>query len=124
MIQICKKCGQDFTLEADDISFYEKMKVPNPVACPDCRFRMRAMWRNETTLYSGRTCALCDKAIISMYNPKSPYTVYCYECFYSEKWDPKAYAMDYDENKSFVEQFGELLLKVPKITMFLSFGFG
>jgi len=32
--------------------------------------------------------------------------------------------MDYDENKSFVEQFGELLKKVPKITTYLSLGVG
>ena len=81
----CKKCSATFVLDADDLGFYEKMKVPPPSVCPDCRFKMRALFRNETTLYSGRTCALCGKGIISMYNPKLPYTIYCYECFYSEK---------------------------------------
>lgn len=124
MQQKCKKCKQDFILDKDDLSFYEKMKVPNPKVCPDCRFRMRAMFRNETTLYSGRKCGFCGKGVISMYNPKSPYTIYCYDCFYSEKWDPKAYAMNYDENKSFIEQFKELLIKVPKITTYISTGSG
>ncbi len=120
MNQECKKCRQEFILDKDDLSFYEKMKVPNPKVCPDCRFKMRAMFRNETTLYSGRKCALCGKGIISMYNPKSAYTIYCYDCFYSEKWEPKDYAMDYDENRTFLEQFKELLLKVPKITLYLT----
>ncbi|MDO8659668.1 MAG: hypothetical protein Q7K54_03640 [Candidatus Parcubacteria bacterium] len=124
MKQECKKCKQDFSLDSNDLGFYEKMKVPTPKVCPDCRFKMRAMFRNETTLYSGRKCDLCGKAIISMYNPKPPYTIYCYDCFYSEKWDPKDYAMDYDENKSFVEQYKELLIKVPKINTYLSTGLG
>src|SRR3989338_2871131 len=124
MKQACKKCKQDFILEADDLGFYEKMKVPAPKVCPDCRFKMRAMFRNETTLYSGRACALCGKSVISMYNPKSFYTIYCYDCFYSEKWDLKDYAMDYDESKTFFEQFAELLKKVPKITTYLSTGLG
>ena len=120
----CKTCKQDFILDSDDLGFYEKMKVPPPKVCPDCRFKMRALFRNETTLYSGRTCALCRKGIISMYNPKSPYTIYCYDCFYSDRWDARDYAMEYDESRSFVEQFGELLKKVPKINTYLSFGYG
>jgi hypothetical protein len=120
----CQKCKQNFILDENDLGFYEKMKVPTPKVCPDCRFTMRALFRNETTLYSGRKCDLCGKGIISMYNPKSPYTIYCYECFYSEKWEPRDYAMDFDESRPFIEQFGELLKKVPKITTFLSTGYG
>ncbi len=123
-IKNCKKCKQDFIIEPNDFGFYEKMKVPAPKVCPDCRFKMRAMWRNETTLYSGRKCGLCGKGIISMYNPKSPYTIYCYDCFYSEKWEPRDYAMDYDETRPFFDQLKELFLKVPKITTYLSLGYG
>ncbi len=124
MNQECKKCKQNFTLDKDDLSFYEKMKVPTPKVCPDCRFKMRAMFRNETTLYSGRKCALCGKALISMYNPKSPYIIYCPDCFYSEKWEPRDYARDYDFNRPFLEQMKEFLLSVPKISLFLNFSDG
>ncbi|MFA6353876.1 MAG: hypothetical protein WCW93_03005 [Candidatus Paceibacterota bacterium] len=120
----CKKCKQGFVLNSDDFSFYKKMKVPIPKVCPDCRFKMRALFRNETTLYSGRKCALCGKNIISVYNPKSPYIIYCHECFYSEKWEPRDYAINYDENKSFLDQFKELLIKVPKMTTNSSLAFG
>lgn len=113
----CQKCTQEFILEKDDLSFYEKMKVPAPNVCPDCRFKTRAMWRNEMTLYSGRKCAMCDKSILSMYNPKSPYKVFCYDCFYSEKWDPKDYAMDYDKSRPFFEQMDIFLKQVPKINL-------
>ena len=71
----CQNCKNDFVIETEDFNFYEKMNVPVPKICPDCRFKMKAMWRNETTLYSGRKCDLCSKNIISIYNPKSPYTV-------------------------------------------------
>jgi len=118
--QECKKCKKEFILDSDDFSFYEKMKVPVPKICPDCRFKMRAMFRNEMTLYSGRKCGLCGKSVISMYNPKSPYTIYCYDCFYSDKWDPKDYAMDYDFSHSFLEQMKDFLIQVPKITLYLT----
>ncbi len=120
----CKTCKTDFTLDSDELDFYEKMKVPVPGICPDCRFKMRAMFRNETNLYSGRTCALCNKSVLSMYNPKSPYTIYCYDCFYSEKWDSKDYFVEYDETKPFIPQFKELLEKVPKIATYLSLSLG
>ena len=62
----CKKCSQNFILEQDDFLFYEKMKVLVPSICPDCRFKMRATWRNETTLYAGQKCDMCQKNIITI----------------------------------------------------------
>ncbi len=109
----CRKCGLDFILDKDDFSFYEKMSVPAPHMCPDCRFKMRAVWRNERVLYN-RKCDLCGRSIISMYNPKSPYVIYCNDCFVSDKWDPYSYAMDYDFSRPFFEQLGELIVTVPK----------
>jgi hypothetical protein len=122
--KICKKCKNEFELDQDDLSFYEKMKVPAPLVCPDCRFKMRAMWRNETTLYSGRKCDLCSKSIVTMYNPKSPYKVYCRSCFYSENWDPRDCANDFDFNKPYLDQLNNFLIKVPKIATYISSGDG
>ena len=110
----CNKCKQNFTLKEDDFSFYEKMKVPAPNVCPDCRFKMRAMWRNEMSLYTGQTCGLCEKRLLSMYNPKFNRIIYCYECHNSDSWDSRNYAKEYDPNKSFFEQFQNILLEVPK----------
>ena len=80
----CQNCKKDFTIEPEDFAFYEKMKVPVPKICPKCRFIRRGLFRNESTLYNSK-CALCGKNIITMYNPKSPYTVYCLECYDSDK---------------------------------------
>ena len=120
----CQNCKNSFSIEPDDFSFYEKMKVPAPNICPDCRFKMRAMFRNETTLYSGRKCGLCEKNIITMYNPKLPYTIYCYDCFYSEKWNAKDYAQDFDFTRPYVDQLKELMLRVPKVALYLTSGYG
>ena len=122
-IRQCKKCQRDFILEVDDFSFYKKMDVPVPNICPDCRFKMRAVWRNEHTLYN-RTCGLCNRSIISMYNPKSPYIVYCNECWISDKWDPFSYAIDYDPSKPFFEQLKELMIKTPKSATYTSIAVG
>ncbi len=113
----CNKCKNDFVLEQDDFSFYERMKVPVPNVCPDCRFKIRAMWRNEMSLYS-RKCDFCDCSIISMYNPKSLYKVYCLECFNSDKWDRLDYKMEYNRNELFFNQLKVLLIEVPKASIY------
>jgi len=123
-VRNCKKCQNNFELDQNDLSFYEKMKVPPPEVCPDCRFKMRAMWRNETTLYSGRKCDLCTKNIVTIYNPKGPYKVYCSECFNSDKWNASDYAQDYDFNLTFNEQLKTLLINTPKHCLGISAGDG
>ena len=115
----CQNCKQEFVIEPDDFSFYEKMKVPPPVNCPRCRFQWRALFRNEMHLYN-RKCEMCGKSIIAMYHPESPYTVYCQDCWQSDKWDPTSYAQDYDQKRPFFDQMGELLKKIPKAGIFTS----
>jgi len=115
----CTKCHTDFILDSDDFGFYEKMGVPAPKICPDCRFKRRVVWRNERTLYK-RNCDMCSRSIITMYNPSSPYTVYCNGCWASDKWDPASYGLDYDKDKTFFEQLGELIKKVPKSATYSS----
>lgn len=115
----CQNCKQNFVIEPEDFEFYDKMHVPAPTWCPECRFKRRALFRNEMTLYS-RKCDLCQKSIISMYNPKSPYTVYCVECYNSDKWDPWTLGQEYKSDVPFFEQFKELMIKVPKISVYIS----
>jgi hypothetical protein len=121
--KICQNCKKDFVIEPDDFAFYEKMKVPAPVNCPRCRFQWRAIWRNEMHLYN-RKCELCGKSIVAMYHSESPYTVYCQDCWLSDKWDPASYAQDYDEKRPFFDQMGELLKKIPKAGTYITADFG
>ncbi len=112
----CQNCKNNFTIEPDDFGFYEKIKVPPPTFCPDCRSQRRLAWRNDLSLYS-RNCALCQKPIITIYSPESEIIVYCNKCWWSDKWDPKSYGIDYDFSKPFFTQFNELLKRVPHLAL-------
>lgn len=111
---VCQNCSQSFAIKPEDFDFYEKIKVPPPTWCPECRLVRRLTFRNERTLFR-RTCDKCKKTTVSVYHPSSPYTIYCYDCFYSESWDALEYGVSYDFNKNFFEQFRELMLRVPKL---------
>ena len=114
--RVCQNCKAPFTIEPNDFGFYEKIKVPPPTFCPDCRRQRRWAWRNNMSLYN-RKCELCGKGIISIYHPDSGLTVYCNKCWWSDKWDPKSYGMDYDFSKPFFTQFRELVGKVPHMAI-------
>ncbi len=114
----CKNCSQSFNIAPEDEAFYERIKVPQPTWCPDCRMKRRMVWRNERNLYKN-TCGLCQRSIVSIYSPDKPFTVYCSECFHSDKWDSMSYGMDVDFSKPFLAQWRELQLKVPRLYAFV-----
>src|SRR5689334_16070259 len=91
----CQNCKQEFTTHPDDFSFYQKIKVPPPTFCPDCRLQRRMIFRNERTLYKIK-CDLCQKEVISLYHPNKSFPVYCNLCWYGDAWDPESYGFEYD----------------------------
>jgi len=112
----CQNCKQDFVIEPEDFDFYEKMKVPSPTFCPECRLRRKLIFRNERTFYKNK-CRKCGKDFISMYQGKSPMTVYCHDCWYSDSWNPMDYGKEMDFSKSFVSQFKDLFYSVPVVNL-------
>ncbi|MEK7070881.1 MAG: hypothetical protein AAB966_03680, partial [Patescibacteria group bacterium] len=118
-IKTCQNCKNQFTVEPEDFDFYKKIGVPPPMFCSGCRFQQKALFRNESTLYS-RKCDLCGKSIISSYHPDVPYIIYCNPCWYSDKWDPFSYTQEYDPKRRFIDQLEELLRKVPKFATYNS----
>ena len=116
--RVCTNCKKGFEITDDDLGFYEKMQVPAPTFCPDCRFQRRYAWRNERNLYK-RKCNLCQRDIISIYSPDKPFTVYCSECYHGDAWDPLSYGKDFDFSRPFFEQFRELQLQVPRLYAFV-----
>ncbi|MFA6515294.1 MAG: hypothetical protein WCT42_03465 [Candidatus Paceibacterota bacterium] len=107
----CQNCKNDFTIESDDFLFYEKIKVPPPTFCPECRLQRRLALRNERNLYKA-TCDLCKKSIISIV-PNGEFKTYCNSCWISDNWNVMSYGVDYDFSCSFFEQYKKLLHKVP-----------
>jgi hypothetical protein len=115
--KVCQQCRVQFTIEPDDFLFYERIGVPAPTWCPECRRQRRFIFRNEWTLYK-RTCGLCKKGIISMYPDSAVFPVYCHACWFSDGWDAIEYGRDYDFSRPFFEQMQELLNVVPRLGIF------
>ncbi len=116
----CQNCKIEFRIEMEDFAFYEKMQVPPPTFCPECRFQRRIMFRNEYNLYQ-RKCNLCNKDIITVYSPDKSYKVYCNPCWWSDKWDALEYGIDYDPSRNFFEQFKDLRAKVPYMALVVDY---
>ncbi len=113
-IRVCQNCKHDFTIEPEDFSFYERIKVPPPTFCPECRNQRRMSWRNERTLYKRKCNAPGHtEEIISMYEPNFPGRVVDNEYWWSDKWDAMEYGRDYDFSRPFFEQFLELFQNIP-----------
>lgn len=110
----CQNCQQNFVIEPEDFVFYDKIKVPPPTWCPECRMVRRITWRNERSLFK-RSCDLCGEEKILMYPSQSPHVIYCRSCWWSDKWNPDTYSQEFDPNKPFFEQFQKLFLAVPRL---------
>lgn len=98
--------------------FYEKIHVPSPTWCPECRLIRRLAWRNIRSIYR-RKCDLCGEDKIGVYSPDKPYNVYCAKCWWSDDWDARDYGQDYDFSRPFFEQFNEFMKKAPLLNRFV-----
>ena len=113
----CQNCKKDFIIEPEDFLFYQKIKVPPPTFCPECRFQRCMMFRNERALYKRANNAPGHEGedIVSIHNPEKPYMVYDDRTWWSDAWDPFKYGVEYDFSKTFFEQFKQLYQSIPLI---------
>ncbi|MDD5750776.1 MAG: hypothetical protein PHU56_04025 [Candidatus Pacebacteria bacterium] len=116
-IKQCQNCRKDFSVEPEDFIFYEKVKVPPPAWCPECRDKRRFCFRNGHSLYK-RKCDLCGVDVVSRISPDKPYKMYCQKCWWGDKWDSLEHGRDYDFSRPFFEQFKELLAATPHVSIF------
>ena len=116
--RICQNCKGDFVVEPEDFNFYEKIKVPPPTFCPECRMQRRMAWRNERTLHRNK-CAKTGKSLISCFSSDSPFTIYERDIWWGDQWDPTEYGQEYDFSKPFFSQFRELIEQVPHPNLFI-----
>jgi len=121
MLKDCKISQKPFSLSDVEIAFYEKVSpvingkkylIPVPNISPEERLRRRWSFRNEHALYNG-TCAKTGKALVMMYPPTLPLTVYDQQLWWDKSWDGTEYGRDFDFSRSFFDQFKELLFAVP-----------
>lgn len=125
MQKYCQQCAQQFEIVDEDLAFYDKISpvfngkkysLPVPTLCPSCRMQRRMAFRNERNLYK-RKCDFSNQEILSIYPPDSRHKVYDQTIWKGDKWDPMEFGQKYDFSRPFFEQFQELLLKVPRISL-------
>ncbi len=128
MIKNCKQCQAKYEITQEDLTFYDKIspefnwkkyQIPVPTLCSQCRMQRRFTFRNERKLYN-RKCDLTWKQIISIYSQDKQYKVYDQHEWHWDKWSAFDYGKEFDFNKSFFEQFEQLLQITPKISVFTS----
>ncbi len=116
----CQNCKTGFTILPEDFSFYEKIKVPRPSWCPECRLIRRFSFQNTHNL-CWRNCDKCGKKTLSVYSPEQKVIVYCQPCWWADDWDGTEYGMDYDPNVPFLKQLKELSDKTPRYALATSY---
>ncbi|MFA5076661.1 MAG: hypothetical protein WC480_04590 [Patescibacteria group bacterium] len=117
----CKNCQQQFNVLSEDRAYYQKLGLPEPTHCPDCRCQRRMTTRNERNFYP-RQCEMCGKNSLSIYAVGQPFPVYCRECWNSDQWGAEKYAQDFDWSRPFFDQFAELQAKVPRVAILTAGG--
>lgn len=71
-VKQCQNCKKDFTIEPDDFAFYEKLDLPLPKMCPECRFKyLLAFWVNGR--FRIAKSALSGKTIITVIHESTPF---------------------------------------------------
>ncbi len=92
---LCRNCQQTFSIDELDQNFLQKIQIPNPTLCPQCRMQRRMSWRNDRNLYE-RTCDFSGEKIISMFSPNSKVPVIHKNIWWSDSWDGRKYGRDID----------------------------
>ncbi|MBI3589741.1 MAG: hypothetical protein HY093_05025 [Candidatus Liptonbacteria bacterium] len=116
----CQNCKSPFTIEPEDFSFYERIKIPPPTFCPDCRLQRRSAFRNEKNLYRVKS-AKSGQEILSLIPPEAGVTIYEEKEWWADDWDSSSYGQDYDFSKPFFVQFFELAKRTPRFNRSVTF---
>jgi len=112
----CQSCKKDFTIESEDFNFYEKIKVPPPTWCPECRLIRRLSFQNTWNIF-WRNCDKCGEKTLSRFLPSQKFTIFCQRCWWGDNWDGTEYATTYDPSRPFLEQVKELIKKTPYVAV-------
>jgi len=112
-IRSCQNCKRSFIIEPEDFEFYAKIQVPPPTWCPQCRMVRRMVWRTKTELHR-RKDSRTGKMIFSAFPEEVPFPVWELDDWNSDLFEGTEYGREYDWNKTFFEQFRELMNIVPQ----------
>ena len=81
----CDKCGHNYRLIPQEITFYKRMSLSLPSECFNCRHARRMSLRNPRSLWPGK-CARCGAEFETSYSPEGQgeYKIYCEACYQAE----------------------------------------
>ncbi len=117
----CNKCSMSFDITDIDIDFYskldlefnwERIKMPSPSFCPECRNIRRMTRRNEWKLYK-RKCDKTWRDIISIYCTDKDLIIYDINEWNKWDFDSIDFWIELEFDKNFFEQFNYLLRNTP-----------
>jgi hypothetical protein len=121
MTQTCQNCKKEFQIAEEDLQFYERINVPPPTWCPECRMIRRLVWRNDRFLYK-RKSDFSGNEVFSMYPNESYARVYENNVWFSDKWDPMEYGQEIDFSRPFLNQLFDIIKKTPVPALSVLYG--
>ena len=99
----CTLCRKNYRIIPDELAFYERLKIPLPRLCPDCRHARRMAARGPNRLWHRRclcvgvqtgeyantrphfhASAACPNEFETPYAPDQKDMIYCEECYNAE----------------------------------------
>lgn len=115
----CKKCGQSFRVEKEDIDFYKMLRVPPPTLCPLCRKKRRFGHLMRAPKFFKRKCSVPGhvEEVISVYPPDSPHQTYDFTYYRSDGWDGVSYGVRMEPHAPFFSQFRDFFFKIPHVAL-------
>ncbi len=106
----CKITNKKFSVSELEQSLRAKFNAPLPDVCPDERMRHLMTFQNSCFLYLVK-CDSCKQNTLSMWGENPAFPVFCQKCYRSDSWQPQEHTLDL--NRSFLEQFQELVNQSP-----------
>jgi hypothetical protein len=89
----CLKCSKNYRLTQNELGFYQRMHIPVPRNCPECRHVARFDERGPNKLWQ-RSCmcnqsehghgSKCANEFETNYSPERPEIIYCESCYNKE----------------------------------------
>lgn len=79
-ILACEECQKNYKIIPEELAFYQSFPLPLPRLCPHCRHKRRFRKKTPTEIFE-RTCAECQKNLLTSYSPERPETIVCEECY-------------------------------------------
>lgn len=109
--KVCQSCKNPFQIDESDFAFYEKMEVPPPTWCPECRMIRRMAFWNEKNFFKKKD--VNGREMLSTFPEESPVKIVERDLWWRDEFEATDYGREYDFSKPFFEQFRDLLFTVP-----------